>query len=80
MSGFTSNFSRSKSLRYSMARGLGGKEGSGRDEDIAVSKGSMEVVVFEFSRRTTTDFSFYTEMETIMCQIRLVVKMPVPMN
>lgn len=40
MSGFTSNLRRSKSLRYSMARGLGGREGSGRDEDITVSTGN----------------------------------------
>lgn len=33
MSGFTSNLSRSKSFRYSMAKGLGGKEVSGRDGD-----------------------------------------------
>jgi len=31
VSGFTSNFRRSKSLRYSMARGLGGREDMGRE-------------------------------------------------
>lgn len=44
MSGFTSNLSRSKSLRYSMARGLGGREGSGRDEDIAAGSCCLSVL------------------------------------
>lgn len=36
VSGFTSNLRRSKSLRYSMARGLGGRDGMGREgEDMA---------------------------------------------
>ena len=33
VSGFTSNLSRSKSFRYSMANGLGGREGIGIEGD-----------------------------------------------
>lgn len=37
MSDFTSNLRRSKSFRYSMARGLGGREGMGREGEDMVS-------------------------------------------
>lgn len=37
VSDFTSNLRRSKSFRYSMARGLGGREGIGREGDDMVS-------------------------------------------
>lgn len=37
MSDFTSNFRRSKSFRYSMARGLEGREGMGRGGEDMVS-------------------------------------------
>lgn len=37
MSDFTSNLRRSKSLRYSMARGLGGSEGMGREGEDMLS-------------------------------------------
>lgn len=37
MSDFTSNLRRSKSFRYSMARGLGGREGMGREGEDMLS-------------------------------------------
>lgn len=37
VSDFTSNLRRSKSFRYSMARGLGGRGGMGRDGEDIVS-------------------------------------------
>lgn len=37
VSDFTSNLRRSKSFRYSMARGLGGREGMGREGEDMVS-------------------------------------------
>lgn len=48
VSGFTSNLRRSKSFRYSMARGLGGREGMGREgEDmVSAAAGSFNKVVF----------------------------------
>lgn len=60
VSGFTSNLRRSKSLRYSMARGLGGREGSGRDEDITVSTGNCCCL---------SVLKGHNNKETIMCQI-----------
>lgn len=42
VSDFTSNLSRSKSLRYSMASGLGGSEGMGRDGEDMASAASAE--------------------------------------
>lgn len=46
MSDFTSNLRRSKSFRYSIARGLGGREGMGREgEDMSgAAAGSLTVV------------------------------------
>lgn len=40
MSDFTSNLRRSKSFRYSMARGLGGREGMGREGEDMLSDGT----------------------------------------
>lgn len=41
VSGFTSNLRRSKSFRYSMAKGLGGREGMGSEgDDMAPAVGS----------------------------------------
>lgn len=42
VSGFTSNLRRSKSFRYSMARGLGGREGMGREGEDMVSAAAAE--------------------------------------
>lgn len=46
MSDFTSNLRRSKSFRYSIARGLGGSEGMGREgEDMSgAAAGALTVV------------------------------------
>lgn len=46
VSDFTSNLRRSKSFRYSIARGLGGSEGMGREgEDMAgAAAGALTVV------------------------------------
>lgn len=41
VSDFTSNFRRSKSLRYSMARGLGGREGMGREGEDMISAAGL---------------------------------------
>lgn len=41
VSDFTSNLRRSKSFRYSMARGLGGREGMGRGEDMLLLGGPL---------------------------------------
>lgn len=40
MSDFTSNLRRSKSFKYSMARGLGGREGMGREGEDMLSDGT----------------------------------------
>lgn len=40
VSDFTSNLSRSKSFRYSMASGLGGREGMGREGEDMLTTGA----------------------------------------
>lgn len=49
MSDFTSNFRRSKSFRYSMARGLGGRDATGRGDDDMVSTASAAGATTGFS-------------------------------
>lgn len=55
VSDFTSNLRRSKSFRYSMARGLGGREGMGREgEDMmsaaaAAAAGGASTGIFRVS-------------------------------
>ena len=50
VSGFTSNFRRSKSFRYSMARGLGGREGMGREGEDMVSAAATAAAGGSFNR------------------------------
>lgn len=50
VSDFTSNLRRSKSLRYSMARGLGGRDGMGREgEDMVFAAAGNLNRVFRMS-------------------------------
>lgn len=55
MSDFTSNLRRSKSFRYSIARGLGGREGMGREgEDMSDATAGALAVVQGFSKVHTS--------------------------
>lgn len=50
VSGFTSNLRRSKSFRYSIARGLGGREGMGREGDDMLSAAAAAAAVVELQQ------------------------------
>lgn len=50
VSDFTSNLRRSKSFRYSMARGLGGREGIGREGEDMVLVAAAAVAAGSFNR------------------------------
>lgn len=55
VSDFTSNLRRSKSFRYSIARGLGGREGMGREgEDMSDATAGAGSVVQECSNVHTS--------------------------
>ena len=54
MSDFTSNLRRSKSLRYSIASGLGGSEGMGREGD------DMFLLAGDITKPFYVDLFFYT--------------------